>query len=550
MDLLKCSALTSLEVFVIARVVARPRIDWLAGIQTGYILFVIQYLLLKSYRVFLYPKYFSPFRQLPGPTDNHFFFGQFLNLLKAETPASLYIKWIREHPDAPLIRYLSFANTEIIVPNSVELYKEILQTQCYSFQKASSWRRMMKEISGEGIVVMESDKHRKHRKMLNGPFSLTKVRKLEPVCKSKAVEVTHVFDRAIKADKNGSTGVIDCTDCFSRTTLDIMGIAILGIDLGFLESTAFDASSKTDDKDAEFSFHKAYHIIFAQGRLGQIILFLNAFVPTRWLPLRANREFLFAASWLEKYLAELVRKRRAEITASIAAGKYESGDSRDLVTFLIEESLPGGSAEGIKEIEIVGHLIQFMAAGHETSANALSWSLYVMAERPHIQSKLYDELLGLDDDPVFIAIDKLPYLDNFIKEVLRLYSPAIGLFRETAVDVTLEGVKFPKGTLFDIITSVPMLNPLIWGSDVDDPDPTRWDRLSGDAASPYAFEAFSQGPRICIGRPLALMETKIILAEIIRNFRILKVEKEFTVENPSPVMRPSGLEVCFERIAP
>ncbi|KAI1410752.1 cytochrome P450 [Hypoxylon sp. FL1857] len=550
MDLLKCSGLTALEVFAIARVAAQLHIDLPTGIQTGYILFIIQYLLLKYYRVFLYPKYFSPLRHLPGPTDNQIFFGQFFNFLKAETPTSLYVKWMREYPDAPFIRYLSFANQEIIMPNSVESFKETLQTQCYSFQKAVHWRRMMKEIAGEGVIVMEFDQHRTHRKMLNGPFSVTNVRKLEPVFKSKALEVTQVFDRAIAANKHGSTGVIECTDCFSKTTLDVMGITILGIDLGNLAGITFDGKSKANDQNPEYTFHNAYQVIFAQESLGKILLYLNGVFPTRWLPLQANRDFLFATSWLENYLTGLVRERRAEITASMAAGKYERGDSRDLITFLIEENLPGGIAEGVKEIEIVGHLIQFMAAGHETSANLLSWSLYTLATRPDIQAKLYEELSALDDDPVFAALDKLPYLDNFIKEVLRLYSPATGMFRETAVDVTIEGVLFPKGTTFDIIPAVPMLNPHIWGEDVDEFDPTRWDRLSGDRASPYAFVAFSQGPRICIGRPLALMEMKIIFAEIVRNFRILNVEKEFKVENPSPVMRPNGLEVRFERITP
>ncbi|OTA92784.1 hypothetical protein M434DRAFT_74137 [Hypoxylon sp. CO27-5] len=550
MDLLKCSGLTALEVFVFTRVAAHLHFDGLTGIQAGYILFATQYLLLKYYRIFLYPKYFSPLRHLPGPTDNQFFFGQFINLLRAETPISLYAKWSREYPDAPLIRYLSFANTEVIVPNSVEGFKEVLQTQCYSFQKASYWRRMMKEIAGEGLIVMEFDQHRKHRKMLNGPFSLSNVRKLEPLFKSKAVEVSQLFGQAIEANKYGNTGVVDCIDCFSRTTLDIMGTTILGMDLGSLAASPYGDKSKVNNQSDEFTFHKAYHIVFAQGMLSQLLLYINGFFPTRWLPLKANRNFLFATSWLEKYLTELLRQRRPKIEASMAAGKYESNDSRDLMTFLIGESLPGGSAVGITEMEMVGHLLQFMAAGHETSANLLSWSLYIMAEKPHIQSKLHEELSGLDADFAYSDIEKLSYLDNFIKETLRLYSPGNGMFRENAVDVTLDGVRIPKGTYFDLVPAVPMLSPKIWGENVDEPDPTRWDRLSGDQASPYAFEAFSQGPRICIGRPLALMEAKIILVEIMRNFRILKVEKGFKFENPSPVVRPNGLEVRFERITP
>lgn len=124
------------------------------------------------------------------------------------------------------------------------------------------------------------------------------------------------------------------------------------------------------------------------------------------------------------------------------------------------------------------------------------------------------------------------------------------MFRENAADITLQGVRIPKGTCFDLVPAIPMVSPKIWGPDAAEPDPTRWDRLLGDQASPYAFEAFSQGPRICIGRPLALMEAKMILVEIMRKFRILRVEKGFKYENPSPVLRPNGLEVRFERIAP
>ena len=93
------------------------------------------------------------------------------------------------------------------------------------------------------------------------------------------------------------------------------------------------------------------------------------------------------------------------------------------------------------------------------------------------------------------------------------------------------------------------LNPKIWGEDVDEVDPDRWDRLSGDQLSPYAFEVFSNGPRICVGRQFAYMEIKTIFVEIIRNYRFLSVEKSFTVENPAFTLRPNGLEVRLEKIA-
>lgn len=217
---------------------------------------------------------------------------------------------------------------------------------------------MVREMAGDGVVGMELDRHHNHRRMLNGAFSLANVRKLEPLLKSVATEVSQLFDRAIAASKDGRTGAVDIVDCFSKATVDIMGMAILSIDLGNIRKTTFDDRNKVDD-NLKFGFAKAYDIVFAPGTLSNMLMFINGFVPIRWLPIKENRDFLFATSWLDSHITELLRRRRAEIETAMASGKYESSDSRDLVTFLIEESMPGGPAEGIKESEIVGDVSSF-----------------------------------------------------------------------------------------------------------------------------------------------------------------------------------------------
>lgn len=125
---------------------------------------------------------------------------------------------------------------------------------------------------------------------------------------------------------------------------------------------------------------------------------------------------------------------------------------------------------------------------------------------------------------------------------------ATTLHRQAKEDLIIQGVAIPEGTTLDIVPSVTQRNPEIWGDDVDDVDPSRWGRLTGDQLSPYAFEAFSNGPRICIGRSFAYLEIKTIFVEIIRNYRFLSVEKPFTVENPAFTLRPAGLEVRLEKI--
>lgn len=92
------------------------------------------------------------------------------------------------------------------------------------------------------------------------------------------------------------------------------------------------------------------------------------------------------------------------------------------------------------------------------------------------------------------------------------------------------------------------MNPLIWGDDADEVDPTRWDHLTKEQASPYAWEVFSNGPRICIGKQFSMHESKAVLYELVRRFRFVGIDGEFRVENPGLTLRPSGMRVQFERI--
>ena len=221
---------------------------------------------------------------------------------------------------------------------------------------------------------------------------------------------------------------MDCTTTFSKAILDIMGSAILGINLDYVKpgDDGPDASPKgrTDDPlSGKWTFYDAYEVFFSPGVIGKILLVVNCVVPVRWLPLEANREFLSATDWLNDVLRNVIRDRYRQVSQAVSSGKYESKDSRDLVTFIVEESLLGGVTEGIGENEFLGHLLEFMAAGHDTSANTLSWSLYVLATHPDIQTRLREEVSTLPASPTYAQLDRLPYLENFSKEVLRMYSP-------------------------------------------------------------------------------------------------------------------------------
>lgn len=153
-----------------------------------------------------------------------------------EIPSGLYIEWMKENPDSHFIRYLGFLNQEILVPNSLAATKNVLQTNCYSFEKPSWFQRLAKEIAGHGILFMEGNEHRAHRRMLTNPFSLKSIRKLEPVFMEKAKDICVFLDQEIAAN-GGSTTEIESLDLFMRAILDI----------GRLPSCSFTAIIKYTD---------------------------------------------------------------------------------------------------------------------------------------------------------------------------------------------------------------------------------------------------------------------------------------------------------------
>ncbi|KAK7993250.1 hypothetical protein PG989_006631 [Apiospora arundinis] len=560
--------------------------------QTAAVLFVFlaQYTILNIYRAFIYPRFVSPLRHIPGPTGGHFFFGQAINLFRAPTPTSLYTEWSREHPDAPLLRYLGVGGGEVLVLNSPEAFRDVLQTHCYAFAKPDRLRHMTRPFAGKGLGMLEFDEHKAHRRMMTAAFTPENVRRLEPVFQQKACELGDLIgqvidDVAAGGGGGGGGGVIDCTETFNKATMDVICVALFGVDPDNIGRDNNGTNSSTtkpggggaganDEKARRYSFRDAYNTIFAMNAVESALMLADSFVPLRWLPCEANRKFKTTTTWLNTTLRQLIRERRNDMVSAKSAGGGDE-QSRDILAHLIEQSLPGGSAEGMEDEYMVGHLLFLLLAGHDTSSNALSWSAYTMATNPDIQDKLRREVVELLSSsskhrktttttipspsssggissssslPSFAEIDALPYLHNFVREVLRVYPPAAIMFRQaTAADVTIQGYRIPKGTSIDLVPAVASMDRAVWGADADAVRPERWEESSEQLA--YAYEVFGNGPRICVGKQFALVEIKTFLFAMVSRFRFVGVEGDgFTVENPSFVLRPAGMRVRVEKV--
>jgi hypothetical protein len=134
-----------------------------------------------------------------------------------------------------------------------------------------------------------------------------------------------LFDRAVKAEKNieqAGTGVFAAVDTFQGFTLDVFGVVNLWEELNHPDSITFDGAKKKETEHTDWTFHRAYEIIFASGPLGGVLMFANEFLSVRWLPLKENRDSRDACAFLRATLKMLIVERIRAVPSAMRAGTY------------------------------------------------------------------------------------------------------------------------------------------------------------------------------------------------------------------------------------
>lgn len=206
-----------------------------------------------------------------------------------------------------------------------------------------------------------------------------------------------------------------------------------------------------------------------------------------------------------------------EMRALIARKRATGGTDPDVLSMLIA-ARDAESGEALSEDELLGHTGVLFIAGHETSANALTWTLFLLSQHPDITAALHDELTSVlrGDPPTVEQLQQLPLLDRVVKESLRVLSPVPWNGRVTSQPTELGGYALPAGT--EVFVSIYETHHQ---SDLyPDPErfsPQRWERIN---PSPYEYNPFSAGSRICIGAAFAMMEIKIVLAMLLQRDRL------------------------------
>lgn len=214
-------------------------------------------------------------------------------------------------------------------------------------------------------------------------------------------------------------------------------------------------------------------------------------------------------------LLSLMAQLDTEMRAIIQCKQTTAEKGQDLLSLLIEARDEKGA--GLSGDELLGHTGVIFAAGHETSSNALTWTLFLLSQHPQVAADLLDELDSTlqGEAPTVEQLQRLPLLERVIKESLRILTPVPWNGRVTSQPTELGGNPLPAGT--EVFVSIyhthhlPEIYP-----DPETFNPDRWQSIT---PTPYEYNPFSAGPRTCIGAAFAMMELKIVLAMLLQRYR-------------------------------
>ncbi len=368
--------------------------------------------------------------------------------------------------------------------NDPAAIKDILITRQHDFVK-SEGTRAMRELLGQGLVTSEEPLHRKMRRIVQPAFHRERVA-------GYAQTIREYAERW-----RPPPGVFDMHAEMMELTLRIASKTLFGADAG-------------EEADRVGGALQEVITIFPDvlGPFGAI---------KRRLPWGPAARFRKARAVLDEIVLRLIAARR------------ESGEDRGDALSMLLASRDSETGEAMDDRQVRDEVMTFFVAGHETTANALTWTWYLLAKNPTMRSKLRDELAG---DP------STAYLDAVLSESMRLYPPAWILGRDSKCDVDAGGWRIRKGSAVLMSQFVMQRSPRYFG-EPDRFNPDRW--LNPPDLPQFAYFPFGGGSRKCIGDQFAWTEARIHLSVLASRFLFDLNRPEESVE-PDPVitLRPRG----------
>ncbi|PRX34940.1 Cytochrome P450 [Meinhardsimonia xiamenensis] len=433
---------------------------------------------------------------------------KYLRLFRADIlsaqPARLYRAWMAEFRTPFFRSYLV---------NDPALLRLVLRERPMDFPKSGRVSEGLRPLLGNSVFLTNGAEWQRQRRIIDPAFEGGRLKDTFPAMLAAA-------EAAVARLGARAGGVVEVEEEMSHAAADVIFRTLFSIPI--------------EHEIAREVFHQ-----FRAYQRSQPILNLAAFLPLpRWFPRGHRRRTRATARAIRALITRLTEERAAEI----AAGRAPD----DLATKIMTTADPE-TGETFSPAEMVDQVAIFFLAGHETSASALAWALYMLALFPKVQERLAEEAAALPERPVMSDIAGLKFARDVFRETLRLYPPVPMMVRETTCPEDFRGRDVPPGAQVVLSPWHLHRHERLWERP-DEFDPDRFAGENGRACLRQAYMPFSAGPRVCTGAGFAMIEGPLMLAMLARAFRFETVEGEEPVPVAYLTVRArDGIRLRLER---
>lgn len=396
--------------------------------------------------------------------------------------------WGQRAYEDDIIRGRFFFLRSSYILNTPDAIRHVLVDNYENYSRTPAGLRVLRPMLGEGLLIAEGRAWKHQRRTLAPAFTPRAVATLIP-------HMVAVTDETIANLRRGGGGPVDLREIMQRMTLEIAGRTMFSFGMERHGATLRDFVMEYADRLAKPNF-------------------LDLVLPLNWPTPRDFPRARFRKRWTH-FVGMLMAERRA-------AGKQEGAPARDLFD-LMNAARDPETNEAFSEAQLGDQVATMILAGHETTATALFWALYLLALDPDAQEQLAAEARQVSAGPE-ADLDRLKFTRAVVDETMRLYPPAFLIARAAVGKDEVAGIPIKK---HDVILIAPWLlhrHEKLWR----DPNAFMPERFLAPAQPPdrFAYLPFGVGARVCIGAHFALVEATLALARIIAAFRITLLDKD------------------------
>ncbi|HWZ99464.1 MAG TPA: cytochrome P450 [Candidatus Dormibacteraeota bacterium] len=432
----------------------------------------------------------------PGGSTFAFLFGD-----RRRDPLAFFTKLAHDYGDVSSLKLFDFRTLFINHPDDIE---DVLVNKARSFEKGRVMKANMR-LFGEGLLTSEGGFWLRQRRLAQPAFHRARVA-------AYGTTMVEYAERAMQTWRSGETR--DIHEDMMQITLQVVGKTLFNADLA---------------RDAREVGETLEILLKMAADFGKSIL-----IPL-WVPTPRNLRARMGIRRIEKIIYRIIAQRRKE-----------GGDAGDLLSMLLAVQDEDGSRMTDKQLR--DETITLFLAGHETTANALSWTLWLLAQNPAVEKRFHEELDGVlgGRAPGVEDMPRLVYTSQILSESMRLYPPAWGMARLVKEEVEVAGYKLVPGNGVAWAQWVVHRDPR-WFDDPQRFIPERWEGDLAKRLPRFAYFPFGGGPRQCIGNSFALMEATMILATVAQRFRFKLVDGHPVKPLASITLRPQhGIRATLE----